>query len=178
MARVVSRRRAVTDDERALFEAVLRGAKTDEQPAKPAQPAEEKKLPLPKALRHRPTGIDGRTAERLRKGAIEPDAKIDLHGYTEQAAHDALVNFLRNAATGGVRLALVVTGKGLKPAAPDEPFDLELDRRTRGVLKAMVPRWLEEPALARLVADVRTAHRRHGGAGALYVYLRKERKHN
>jgi DNA-nicking Smr family endonuclease len=177
MARAVSRERTVTDDERALFEAVLRSAKTDEQPAKPAQAAEEKKLSLPKAPRHRPTGVDGRTAQRLRKGAIEPDVKIDLHGHTEQAAHDALAKFLRNAATGGARLALVVTGKGLKPAAPDEPFDLELDRRTRGVLKAMVPRWLEEPALVRFVADVRTAHRRHGGAGALYVYLRKERKH-
>jgi DNA-nicking Smr family endonuclease len=173
----VSRKRAVTDEERALFEAVLRGAKTDEERTSP-KPTEERKPPLPKAQRHRPTGVDGRTAERLRKGAIEPDAKIDLHGYTELAAHDALAKFLRNAATGGARLALVVTGKGLKPAAPDEPFDLELDRRTRGVLKAMVPRWLEEPGMARLVADVRMAHRRHGGAGALYVYLRKERKHN
>jgi DNA-nicking Smr family endonuclease len=176
MARVVSRKRAVTEDERALFEAVLRGAKTDDEPAPPKPAEEAKKPPLPKASRHRPTGIDGRTAERLRKGAIEPDTKIDLHGYTEQAAHDALAKFLRQAATGGARLALVVTGKGLKPAAPDEPFDLELDRRTRGVLKAMVPRWLQEPSLVRFVADVRTAHRRHGGAGALYVYLRKERK--
>ena len=56
------------------------------------------------------------------------------------------------------------------------PFDLELDRRTRGILRAMVPRWLREPALVRFVADVRAAHRRHGGAGALYVYLRKQRK--
>jgi len=69
-----------------------------------------------------------------------------------------------------------VTGKGLKPSAPDEPFDLELDRRARGVLRAMVPRWLEEPDLAGFVADVRSAHRRHGGAGALYVYLRKENR--
>src|ERR1051326_7234268 len=95
---------------------------------------------------------------------------------TEAAAHGAVVTFLRNAAAQGARLVLIVTGKGLKPSAPDEPFDLELDRRTRGVLKAMVPRWLQEPELARLVADVRTAHRRHGGSGALYVYLRKERK--
>jgi DNA-nicking Smr family endonuclease len=120
--------------------------------------------------------VDGRTAERLRKGAIEPDARIDLHGFTEEAAHRALEAFLRGAAASGARLVLVITGKGLKPSAPDEPFDLELDRRTRGVLKAMVPRWLQEPGLVRLVADVRTAHRKHGGAGALYVYLRKEGK--
>ncbi|HEX3942987.1 MAG TPA: Smr/MutS family protein [Rhizomicrobium sp.] len=173
----MSRRRSVTDEERALFEAVLRGAKADEQPAAPAPAREKKKPPVPKTPRHRPTGVDGRTAERLRKGAIEPDARIDLHGFTELSAHEALAKFVRNAAAGGARLALVVTGKGLGPAAPDEPFDLELDRRTRGVLKAMVPRWLQEPALVRFVADVRTAHRRHGGSGALYVYLRKEWKH-
>jgi DNA-nicking Smr family endonuclease len=178
MAGIMSRRRSVTDEERALFEAVLRGARTDVQPATPAPAMEKEKPPVPKTPRHRPTGVDGRTAERLRKGAIEPDATIDLHGFTESSAHDALAKFVRNATAGGARLALVVTGKGLRPAALDEPFDLELDRRTRGVLKAMVPRWLQEPALVRFVADVRTAHRRHGGSGALYVYLRKERKHN
>src|SRR6185437_13882420 len=127
--------------------------------------------------RVRPTGVDGRTAERLRKGAIEPDLRLDLHGLTEDAAHRALATFLRGAILRGARLALVVIGKGLKPSGDDAPFDLELDRRTRGVLKAMVPRWLQEPDLVRFVADVRAAHRRHGGAGALYVYLRKERKH-
>jgi DNA-nicking Smr family endonuclease len=121
--------------------------------------------------------VDGRTAERLRRGAIAPDATLDLHGLTEEAAHRAVSVFLRNAALQGARLALIVTGKGAKPSAPEEPFDLELDQRSRGVLKAMVPRWLQEPELVRLVADVRTAHRRHGGGGALYVYLRKERPH-
>jgi DNA-nicking Smr family endonuclease len=171
-------KRTVTEEERTLFEAVLGGAKPDELDAKSKPEPEEKKSEVTKAqARMRATGVDGRTAERLRKGAIEPDAKLDLHGLTEDAAHRALAIFLRSAIARGGRLALVVTGKGLKPSAPDEPFDLELDRRTRGVLKAMVPRWLQEPELVRFVADVRTAHRRHGGAGALYVYLRKERKH-
>jgi DNA-nicking Smr family endonuclease len=170
------RKRAATDEERALFEAVLRGADPSEpSPAKPE--LRSAAPPPPPGPRIRPTGIDGRTAERLRKGAIEPDAKLDLHGLTEEAAHRALATFLRSALAGGARLVLVVTGKGLKASAPDEPFDLELDRRTRGVLKAMVPRWLQEPDLVALIADVRTAHRRHGGSGALYVYLRRERQH-
>ncbi len=172
------KKRAATEEERALFEAVLRGGDPSEPPsAKPEASAETKAAPRPPPRRIRPTGVDGRTAERLRKGAIEPDTKLDLHGLTEDAAHRALVTFLRGAIARGARLALVVTGKGLKPSAPDEPFDLELDRRTRGVLKAMVPRWLQEPELVRFVADVRTAHRRHGGTGALYVYLRRERAH-
>jgi DNA-nicking Smr family endonuclease len=172
------KKRAATEEERALFEAVLRGADPSESTTpKPELSTALEVPPKAPAPRIRPSGIDGRTAERLRKGAIEPDAKLDLHGLTEDAAHRALTIFLRAALTGGRRLVLVVTGKGLKPSAPDEPFDLELDRRTRGVLKAMVPRWLKEPDLVRIVADVRQAHRRHGGAGALYVYLRKERLH-
>jgi DNA-nicking Smr family endonuclease len=172
------KKRAATDEERALFEAALGGADPSEPPtAKPAPPIAVAVTPKKPAPRIRPSGIDGRTAERLRKGVIEPDAKLDLHGLTEDTAHRALSTFLRSALGGGARLVLVVTGKGLKPSAPDDPFDLELDRRTRGVLKAMVPRWLREPDLVRIVADVRQAHRRHGGAGALYVYLRKERLH-
>jgi len=171
-------KRHATDEERALFEAVMGGRKLDEaKPKKSASKEAAAKPPKRPPSRVRPTGVDGRTAERLRKGTIEPDAKLDLHGYTEDAAHRAVDDFLRSATTRGARLVLIVTGKGIKPAAPDEPFDLELERRTRGVLRAMVPRWLQEPALVRFVADVRIAHRRHGGGGALYVYLRKERKH-
>jgi DNA-nicking Smr family endonuclease len=171
-------KRHATEEERALFKAVAAGRKLDEAKSKTAGGEEAlPKIPQRPSPRVKPTGVDGRTAERLRKGAIEPDAKLDLHGYTEDGAHIAVVDFMRASIARGARLLLIVTGKGLKPSAPDEPFDLELDRRTRGVLRAMVPRWLQEPALVRFVADVRTAHRRHGGAGALYVYVRKERKH-
>jgi DNA-nicking Smr family endonuclease len=173
---VSRRRRTVTEEERALFEAVLGGAKPSEAPNATNNQPDEARPTKAVPKRPQPSGVDGRTAERLRKGAIEPDATIDLHGFTEWAAHRALAAFLPGAAASGARLILVITGKGLQPSAPDEPFDLELDRRTRGVLRAMVPRWLREPALVRFVADVRAAHRRHGGAGALYVYLRKERK--
>lgn len=174
----MSRRpRPVTDEERALFEATMGLGKVPEEAGPELAEADPAKA-APKRLQARPrlTGIDGRTAEKLRKGALDPDLVIDLHGLTEDAAHRALTAFVQSAAAGGARLLLVVTGKGLKPSAPDEPFDLELDRRTRGVLRAMTPRWLREPQLIRFIADVRTAHRRHGGAGALYVYLRKERR--
>ncbi|MBV8800346.1 MAG: Smr/MutS family protein [Alphaproteobacteria bacterium] len=171
----MSRRRVVTDDERALFEIVMAGGKSDESKPK-SDPLQIDVRPTRAQPRLRPSGVDGRTAERLRKGALEPNATLDLHGMTEAGAHAAVAHFVKNAASRGVRLALIVTGKGRKSSPPDDPFDLELDRRTRGVLNAMVPRWLQEPELVHLVADVRTAHRRHGGSGALYVYLRKERK--
>jgi DNA-nicking Smr family endonuclease len=111
----------------------------------------------------------------LRKGALEPDRRIDLHGLTEAAAHRALLSFLRGAQRNGDKLALVITGKGARKPDPYEPFDLELESRARGVLKAMVPRWFREPEFATLIADYRSAHIRHGGGGALYVYLKKKR---
>jgi DNA-nicking Smr family endonuclease len=128
----------------------------------------------PPAPRRAIAGLDGNTAERLRKGQLDPEARLDLHGMTESTAHRALVTFLRAASARSLRLVLIVTGKG-KPSAPDAPFDLELTGRARGVLNAMAPRWLAEPDLAGFVADVRPSHRRHGGGGALYVYLRKSK---
>ena len=176
----MSRKRAPSEEERELFESTFKDAKPLAKKAVPAPKQAAPKIkpspaPLPAPVRapsSKPSSLDGRTAERLRRGMLEPEARLDLHGLTEETAHRALMIFLRSAAARGLRLVIVVTGKG-KPSAPDEPFDMELNQRTRGVLKTMTPRWLAEPELARFVADVRTAHRRHGGAGALYVYLRK-----
>lgn len=166
------RKRSTTDEERKLFAEAFREAR----PHKPAKAAVK---PAPKPVLQIPQkhtgGLDGNTAERLRKGALDPDARIDLHGLTEAAAHRALLSFLRNAQKSGARLVLVITGKGARKPAPDEPFDLELESRARGVLKSMVPRWLGEPSFAELIADHRSAHRRHGGSGAMYVYLKKNR---
>jgi len=179
----MSRRREPTDEERALFKSALKGALPIAKPAaRPKTGTAKAKIkivagadivPVMSARPRAPGGLDGRTAERLRRGAQEPDARIDLHGMTKSAAHRALVTFVRGAAMRGCRLLLIVTGKGSKPAAVDEPFDLEAERHRRGVLRSITPRWLSEPELAGFVADVRTAHRRHGGEGALYVYLSK-----
>ena len=166
----MTRKRTVTDEERALFEQGFKEARPLADPTSASKPAKTAKL------HETHTGVDGRTAERLRRGTMEPDARLDLHGFTEAAAHGALITFLRSAQMRGHRLALVVTGKGTRKPDPYAPFDLELDARSRGVLKTAVPRWLKEPALAGIVADMREAHRKHGGAGALYVYLRKTAK--
>ena len=159
--------RRTTDEERELFRAVLSG-KTLQKKSRP-QPKIGLAKPAQKKTPATPTGVDGHTGERLRRGTITPDSKLDLHGLTESAAYRALSSFLQEAHRRGDRLVLVVTGKGARASA--ETFDLE--PRSRGVLKTMVPRWLGEPQFARLIADLRGAHRRHGGDGALYVYLRK-----
>ncbi|HEY5338292.1 MAG TPA: Smr/MutS family protein [Rhizomicrobium sp.] len=171
----MTRRRAVSAEERTLFETAFRETIPLVPPkAKAAKPDAAKAGPQPKPPKY--SGLDGNTADRLRKGDLKPQASLDLHGLTESAAHRALATFLRGACARGLRLVIVVTGKGAKPAAPDEPFDLEKESRRRGVLRTMTPRWLGEPDLAPFIADVRSAHRSHGGSGALYVYLRKKER--
>ncbi len=162
-------RRKTTDEERILFRETIAEAR----PLAPILTAglmalPKRKVPAPAGV----SGLDGRTDERLRRGLIEPDARLDLHGFTERDAHHALLLFLRTAQMRRHKLVLVVTGKGARVAA-DAPFDMELNYRSRGILKSVVPRWLREPSFAGIVAGTRLAHNKHGGEGALYVYLRK-----
>jgi DNA-nicking Smr family endonuclease len=166
-------RRKTTDEERALFHEAFKEAR----PMKPAAKAASKKAAKiePAAPKRFTGGLDGNTADRLRKGAMEPDRRIDLHGMTEASAHRALLTFLRGTQRAGMKLALVITGKGARKADPFAPFDMEQEMRARGVLKSVVPRWFREPEFAALIADYRSAHVRHGGSGALYVYLKKKR---
>ncbi len=153
--------RRVSDEERRAFEEDFRLAR----PINPKAAPRSTKKPGGSG------GLDGNTQDRLNRGLITPDANLDLHGMTQTAAHRTLQHFLRGARERDNRLIVVVTGKG-NPRAPDAAPWTE---SPHGVLKEMVPRWLAEPGLSQLVARVQPAHIRHGGGGALYVYLRKSR---
>lgn len=110
--------------------------------------------------------IEPRMKRRLMRGQIEIDATIDLHGMRQDEARAALNRFLPARAARGDRTVLVITGKGLRKT--DDMQILE-----RGVLRAMLPIWLSEPALAPLVAGWDVAAQAHGGEGAFYVRLRR-----
>ncbi len=108
----------------------------------------------------RPVDLDRRTWLRLKRGRVEIERRLDLHGQTQAQAHERLEAFVAEAAAGGCRCVLIVTGKGLE---------------TGGTLRHMVPRWLnEDPNRARVVAFT-PAQPRDGGSGALYVLLRRRR---
>ncbi|MGB0352394.1 MAG: Smr/MutS family protein [Paracoccaceae bacterium] len=117
----------------------------------------------------RPVRMDKKLHGRMVRGKLQPEAKIDLHGMTQAQAHPALQRFILDCHARGYRLALVITGKGNLSSGPHyDPI-----APARGVLRQNVPRWLRHPSIAGYILDIREAHIRHGGAGALYVYLRK-----
>jgi DNA-nicking Smr family endonuclease len=104
--------------------------------------------------------LDGKRAQRFLKGELEFDGRIDLHGLTLELAHKALAGFLMQARSRGHRMVLVITGKGAGKG---------------GALKRMVPMWLSAPPFDTLLAGLATAQPKHGGEGALYLYLRRKR---
>ena len=133
--------------------------------------------PPPPSLRaggppHR-SGEDSQTLDstwdrKLARGTVEPDFTLDLHGHTLDAAHGRLDQGLTQAKAMGARVVLLIAGKP-RPADP-------ADRGTRrGAIRAKVLDWLAAGPHGADIAAVRTAHRRHGGEGALYLVLRRRR---
>ncbi len=106
--------------------------------------------------------------QRVARGREPIDARIDLHGMTQSRAHAVLFDFLRRAQADGARIVLVVTGKGAKRGQGDGGAE-------RGVLKRQVPHWLSLPEFRPLIVGFDDAHIGHGGEGALYVRLRRQR---
>lgn len=184
------RRRALDSEERELWETVtkqikplrrrpkveeaggaMRGedeAVTREVAVRPSRPAASPiqtatalwpKTPPPLA----PLGR--RERSHLARGRKEIEARLDLHGMTQARAHRALIGFLSRASEDGLTFVLVITGKGRSGVVDPE----------RGVLRRQVPEWLSLPEFRSLVVGFEEASIGHGGAGALYVRLRRAR---
>lgn len=111
--------------------------------------------------------LDATWDRRIAKGAVEPESTIDLHGHTLHSAHLLLDQGLDRAIARGERVLLLVTGK---------PPRAESERpHRRGAIRAAIGDWLAVSRHASAIASVRGAHPRHGGAGALYIVLRRPR---
>ncbi|WBU56385.1 Smr/MutS family protein [Paracoccus sediminicola] len=119
------------------------------------------------ALDAQPLRMDRKLHKQLSRGKLRPEAKLDLHGMTLAEAGPELSRFILSCHGNGLRLVLVITGKGSR-AEHEGPLP------TRpGALRHQVPHWLHRPPLAGVVQQVTPAHFRHGGGGAYYVYLRR-----
>jgi DNA-nicking Smr family endonuclease len=170
--------RGLSKEERVLWKGITRGiqrlraataaenldsvpaAETVAPPLAPVAPAARQpktKSPPPLA----PLGR--RMKQRVARGKDAIDGRLDLHGYTQAQAHSALRQFLTAAQARDARLVVVVTGKGRSRGDAEES----------GVLRRQVPLWLKLPEFRALVVGFETAHRTHGGEGALYVRVRR-----
>jgi DNA-nicking Smr family endonuclease len=182
------RRRALSEEERQLWESVAkqikplrkkpRAAKAtppeSEAPvavkavAAPKSPpsAKVQRAPKPDVVPAMPplVSLGRRERSQLSRGRKEIDARLDLHGMTQTRAHRALFGFLQRSHHEGLTFVLVITGKG-KLGAESE----------RGVLRRQVPQWLSLPEFRALVVGFEEAHIGHGGEGALYVRIRRSR---
>ena len=125
---------------------------------------------LPERLATAPVKMDKKAHGKLKRGKLKPEARIDLHGMTMDQAHPRLTRFILQSHTQGLRLVLVITGKG-KDRDDGGPIPVR-----PGVLRHNVPGWLSAAPLGQVVLQVSTAHLKHGGGGAYYVYLRRQRQ--
>jgi DNA-nicking Smr family endonuclease len=187
------RGRRPTPEDLALWETVSKdvapltrrpkpAAERQEEPKPPAEPKAKPAPPAAQPLKviARPpppspqqppalAPLDRRMRARVTRGAVAIDARIDLHGLTQAAAHRRLIKFLGEAQAAAAKLVLVITGKG-------RPDDRPVMGEERGVLKRLVPIWLGAEEMRPLVVGYETAGRGHGGEGALYVRVRSRRK--
>jgi DNA-nicking Smr family endonuclease len=115
-----------------------------------------------------PGVIEPRLRQKLGRGRVPIDGTLDLHGMRQDEAFAALYRFLSVRAGRGDRTILVITGKGLKKLNGDPTSIVE-----RGVLRTMLPIWLNSPELRPLVAGWDQSAQGHGGEGAWYVRLRR-----
>lgn len=136
-------------------------------PRLPLRPTAVTPAPPPKARQDANT-LDAGWDRRLGRGIVRPDMTVDLHGDTLTRAHARLEAALARAIAHDVRVLLLITGK-----PPREEGHHGVVRR--GVIRANVPGWLAASAHRERIAAVRGAHPRHGGAGALYIVLRRRR---
>lgn len=150
-----SRRRAAVSTP-TVEESAVNSAVADRPPAttSPTKPPAPRPAPPP------PADLDHRTRTKLRRGRLEVEARLDLHGLRQAEAQRALIDFLRRAQASGFRMAIVVTGKGSR-------------NEEGGVLRRLVPLWLHGPQMRDLVVGYSEAARHHGGEGALYVQIRR-----
>lgn len=123
-------------------------------------------IPAPKSLSPKPAReapqLDARTGQRLRRGQVPIEGTLDLHGMTQQEAHLKLNDFIAKAYARKKRCVLVITGKGKSGEGA-------------GVLKQKFPQWMGMTPLREIILKIQPAIQSHGGAGAWYVYLKRQR---
>jgi DNA-nicking Smr family endonuclease len=121
------------------------------------------------------SSFDRRTTQKLGRGLSEPEARLDLHGENLETARMQLMHFVCTQRHRGVRLVLIITGKGASPFARHTLHGhthFHTPERD-GKLRREVPLWFHESEFRTHIVGFQPAHPKHGGGGAFYVKLRR-----
>jgi DNA-nicking Smr family endonuclease len=175
--------RSLSAEERALWERVaatirpLSRERVSDFPAAAAAAAEQPRAsarvartpvppkPSPARPQPRPGTLDSSWDKKLGSGTVDPDRVLDLHGLNLDQAWNAIDVGLDRAIAAGERVLLLITGHARSGEPPVQ----------RGKIRAAVHDWLAASRHSTKIAAVRSAHRRHGGGGSLYIILRRKR---
>lgn len=122
-----------------------------------------------KALEDIYGGIDKATIKKFKKEEFKIEAVLDLHGLTEDEAFEKVENFVVQSYNKGKRCIIIITGKGLSIHESDDVF------APKGVLKKQVPQWLNMARLRSMILTYKNPSERLGGAGALYILLKRNK---
>jgi DNA-nicking Smr family endonuclease len=122
--------------------------------------------PAVKKLSVRPV-VDASGHKKVRRGKLDIDARIDLHGMRQIEAQTALAGVIARTRADQGRCVLVVTGKG-RPVDPGEDFITPQP----GVIRRRLPEWLSGPGIREHVSGFAQANAKDGGSGAFYVLLK------
>lgn len=125
---------------------------------RPAPPAPPPRPATGRSAHGAPDPLEPRRHRRIARERDPIEATLDLHGFGRFEAQDQVTAFLTSCQSRGLRAVLLITGQG---------------RRGGGVIRASIHEWLQAPALRGVVSGFATAHRRHGGDGAIYVTLKR-----
>lgn len=174
----MSKKTPPTDDEVALFRQMMKDVAPLKGHKKAASPKSPKGIPTPRhtplppitpravsdgidfsimpeeIIHYFPNGFPLDMRKKLIKGLIPIESKLDLHQMRREEAHQVLDEFIHIQYEKGIRCCVIQHGKG------------------KGVIKNLVARWL--PQYHEVLA-YHSCLPKHGGAGALYVYLRRPR---
>jgi DNA-nicking Smr family endonuclease len=124
------------------------------------------------------TGFDRRTEQKFMRGKVEIESRLDLHGMNLEEARMRLLDFIMHRRMQGLRLVLVITGKGASPFTGHTLHgrDHFYAPEREGRLRRQLPEWLHEAQFRTHVSGFQQAHPKHGGGGAFYVKLRRTRE--
>ncbi len=175
------KKRQLTEAEKSLWQQVVKDAKPYVAPRKPVvppkkqempevgqplpefqigtkaqsrKPAHQFAIPIAQELANHPLRMDKKRFQRMKRGHLSPEARLDLHGLTLAEAHPALIGFIMRSVTRDLRLVLVITGKGKK-----KPSKGPIPERI-GALRHQVPHWLNSGPLRPHVLQIHEVKRK------------------